>query len=291
MLKKIKSCTMLCALAFAMPTLAENSKIDSTSTSHIPNSSFFMGLGGSYNSVNSKQSIYALGLSDHYLTNAENASGIAQGPATPFNDVQSTFAPAIQLGYFKHFKDSNYLWGVKLSYKYLNSTSTNQNMDVYQGGQENGTTLVGDAIINASQSRVTHELSFIPFIGRSFDNNMVYFGAGPTAFRTKSNVLGVTGYAIVNGVDTNVTGVPANFSNSKWVYGGALTIGMAHYITPSWFVDLNYTYAASANFKNNYTAPFTNINSSGTGYTGTLIGSNSQSFTTQGVVVSMNIAL
>ena len=58
---------------------------------------FFVGLGGSYNSVYVQQDLYASGISNVYTSsNTLAAMGQASGDANPFNDTNSTLAPQIQ---------------------------------------------------------------------------------------------------------------------------------------------------------------------------------------------------
>jgi len=83
---------------------------------HVPQAGFFLGLGGSYNSVLLNCYFNGTGVSNIYLTGALVGTGIAGGPATPFHDLFSTFAPVAQAGYFRHFHHSNNLLGMKFFY-------------------------------------------------------------------------------------------------------------------------------------------------------------------------------
>lgn len=113
------------------------------------------------------------------------ANGIAQGPANPFHDTQSTFAPEAQLGYFNHFGASSWLWGVKFKYEYVGHTSTERGIIVPQSGSftpsglvpfAGGTSLSGNVVIQSIQTRVDHELALLAFLGHSFGNSNVYLG-------------------------------------------------------------------------------------------------------------------
>ena len=119
------------------------------------------------------------------------ASGQAGGPANPFHDTQSTFAPEAQAGYFSHFANSSWLWGVKFRYKYLGVTSTDRLADSPQtgsftntGAAPAATSFTGNVVIQSSQTRLNHELAFLAFLGHSFANTNVYLGAGPALFGT-----------------------------------------------------------------------------------------------------------
>ncbi len=288
-MRKLSMSMGLCLLASSSLTLA----IDAPSSSKMGNSGFFVGLGGSYNSVNIDQNLYAKGISNVSKNSSLVAYGEAGGPATPYDDSQSTFAPAIQAGYFAHFPDSDLLWGVKASYKYLDATSNNQRVDVPQYGSftnvgvEPSSTFTGNVVIGSTQNTVKHELTFLPFIGHSFEDSYIYFGAGPALFEVQSKVSNEIGLADINGTHANITGSSASFSTSKWIWGGAAQVGGSYYFAPSWSVDLNYTYAISARHKFNTSGPFSNTYD---GYTttGTLYNSSSQRVITQGVMFSMN---
>jgi len=89
----------------------------------------------------------------------------------------------------------------------------------------------------------------MPFIGRSFGNSYVYFGAGPALFGTHSKIINAIGFADIHGFELDVTGAAVSFSSSDWVWGGGGQIGLGYYLSPSWFLDLNYTFAMSASYK------------------------------------------
>ena len=264
-----------------------------SSPSTVPRSALFVGLGGSYNSVNfGNQNVYAQGVSNIYLNGALVAVGSAGGPADPFISTQSTFAPAAQVGYFRHFADSNWLWGVKFSYSYLQATSTNQNVVIPQVGSftsANSDTFTGNVVVRSYQTSINHQMTLTPLIGRSFERSFIYFGAGPSLSQTQSSLNGVIGFADINGGHTNITGTPSSFSSSSWVYGGAAVVGATYFLDQSWFLDLSYTYVRTRIKTNNFSAPFA---SSTDGYddTGTLSGYYSGKVITQALTVSINKA-
>ena len=43
------------------------------------------------------------------------------------------------------------------------------------------------------------------------------------------------------------TSVPLTVFNDNWVWGGAAQVGATYAFAPHWFLDVNYTYARSAN--------------------------------------------
>ena len=101
----------------------------------VPNSAFFLGLGGSANWTNfGHQHVYAIGTSNVFTDGVLSASGSAQGPANIHMEDRFAFAPSFQGGYFQRFGASDWLWGAKLSYNYLGATSTNNNSIIPQFG-------------------------------------------------------------------------------------------------------------------------------------------------------------
>jgi hypothetical protein len=161
------------------------------------------------------------------------------GPADPFQDTQSGFAPEGQVGYFSQFSGSSWLWGFKLLYQYSDLTTANRDI-LPQAGQFTttgaapvGTTFTGNVLIGSSQTRINHQIDFMPFLGHAFANGYVYGGVGPALFGIQSNIYSAIGFADVNGVHMDVTGTPANFSSSNWVVGGAAQVGVTYSIIPT----------------------------------------------------------
>jgi opacity protein-like surface antigen len=278
-------------LAFSTSTFAADLRLPPPA--YVPPAGFFIGLGGSYNSVKFDQDIYALGLSNVFNGATLVANGIAQGPGDPFHSLQSTFAPEAQAGYFRYFNDSGWLWGAKLKYKYLGTTATQQGLIVGQTGSSTPTgggaptPLTGNVLIQSTQTSIEHELSALAFLGHSYTNGMVYLGAGPALFKTKSTINRAVGFGDVNGVPTAITGAPESFASSTWMWGAAAQIGMTYTFAPSWFLDFNYTYTATKKYDINYSAPFTST-SAGLTYVGTAYITTPQRITTQAFAVSIN---
>jgi hypothetical protein len=92
-------------------------------------SGWFVGLGGSFNTVNFDQNMFAAGDGNVYQGGTLFAVGQAGGPANPRQDTQLTLAPTAQLGYFAHFAESNWLWGAKVFYQYTAATTTTPDID------------------------------------------------------------------------------------------------------------------------------------------------------------------
>ncbi|QIN31737.1 hypothetical protein [Legionella longbeachae] len=268
--------------------------VGSISQSEMLPSFLFIGLGGSYNSVKLDQYLDPLiGTTDIYSGTTLVASGSANGPATPFHDTQTTFAPEAQIGYARFFSNTDWLWGTKFSYRYLSITATDANIvapQVDSVTSVDGTTIdfTGRATIDSVQTQVNHELDLIPFIGHSFKKSYAYLGIGPSLFGTRTNIYNITGYADIDGEHINVSGAPVSFSSSKWMWGGVAQIGLTYFIHPTWFLDINYTYAITPHNETNYLAPFSGTLSNGDTKSGTLFGTSTQYITVQAISVSMN---
>jgi opacity protein-like surface antigen len=259
-----------------------------------PQLGFFVGLGAGYNSLKFDRSVYAVGLSDVFDGGAfPVAAGHAEGPATPFQDTRFAFAPEAQIGYFGQLGASNMLWGVKLKYKYADATSSQSPLIVSQAGafvQLGGggpTPMYGNVLIEEAQSTIRHELSLLALIGTPVRNGNIYLGVGPALFNTKLDLYQSTGFAQVNGSPNDQTGTPANFESTKWVWGTAAQIGMTYNLAPAWFLDVNYTYAATPRYKTDFVSPF-ETTSNGLTYRGLAFITVRERLTSQALAVSIN---
>lgn len=259
----------------------------------VPRAAFFVGLGGSVNSLGyDDQNIYAQGVSDIFLNGTQVAFGSAGGPTTPSLDTRTSFAPTAQAGLFQHFNGTDWLWGAKVTYSYLNAHSIDRNViDPQVGSFTSATpdTFTGNVVIGSYQSGISQQINFIPFVGHSFERSMVYFGVGPSLSQVKSSLNGVIGFAAINGQHVNITGAASNFASTQWVLGGAATIGGTYYIDRTWFVDMNYTFGITRNQTTNFAGPFASATD---GYTdtGILSGNYSGRIITQAFAVSINKA-
>jgi len=262
--------------------------------SAIPNSGFFLGLGASANWTHfTDQHVYAIGTSDVFTDGILTASGSAQGPTRIPMDSKFAFAPSFQGGYFQRFGASDWLWGAKLSYNYLGSTSTNTNSIIPQFGTyttiENPTpvTFSGPAYVRSAQTSVFQEIDFTPFLGHAFGPSYVYAGAGPTLSQARTRLNGLVGFALVGGAIVDQSGAPQDFSSSSWLLGGAATVGVTYFLTPTWFLDLNYTYAFTQGHTAKFASPFIDFSSTSVG---TLVGNSSWTAQTQRVGLTINKA-
>ena len=264
----------------------------------VPASAFYVGLGGGYNSVSfGTQSAYMAGTADAYLGGYLIQSGAAAGPASIAMNAQSAFAPAVQAGYFQHFESSDWLWGAKLAYAYLGTTSTVSPALVPQSGAftytHSGITVpfTGNVVVSSYQTLLNHQFAAMPLLGYAFDRSTVYFGAGPTLSQMQTKLNRVVGFADIYGQRTDISGAPVNFAGSGWVVGGAFALGGTYFLDSSWFLDASYGFAMTRSLNASYFSAFTNPNLNlGATASGTLSGSSSGNATTQGVTVSINKA-
>lgn len=210
---------------------------------------WFVGLGGSFNSVRVDSVLDGTGLTDIYDDSVLVATGTATGPSPPFRETATTFAPLAQLGFIRDVGGCDLSWGTKFSYKYLGLTVSMQNIDAPQFGEFTTTddppvttTFTGNAIALSSQVIVNHELALMPFVSRTFRNGRIYLGGGPVVFGTAVRVYGLSSYADINGESTNIGGAPLNLASDPWLWGGACQGGLQYYFRPCCFLDFSYDF-------------------------------------------------
>ena len=267
--------------------------------SSVPNRFVFGGIGATFAGTQfSTQSVYAKGTSNVYKNGALVQTGMADAdpfPLTMGSDLN--VGPVAQLGYMQRLGASAWMAGAKLNYAWLNQSSTRRDVLLPQFGGFTTvatgayTPFTGNAYINQYKYAVRQQIALMPVAGYAFDRTYVYAGAGPTLTQTQTNIRQLVGFARINGTPTDVSGLPVDFNASSWVWGGAVTVGATFFITPEWFLDLNYMANWTASKKENYFAPFTNPNgANGTNITGNLIGWSKGDSVTQGVTVTINRA-
>ena len=285
----ISSSRMLFGLVFCISALGQDLVV--------PRTGFSIGLGGSYNSnYFGTQDVFAIGTSQVFQNGTLVSTGTAAGPGTVDMPSELQFGPTVQAEYFRHFGKGPWLWGAKLSYSYLDTPSTVQNVFVPQFGSftdvvTNKTTpFIGSAFARSYQTRLKHQLALMPFIGYSFEKGFVYVGGGPTGSNTRTYIKSLIGFADLSGVPTDVSGPPQNFTGSGWVAGGAGTVGGTYFLSHSWFLDIAYTYARTQDQTFNYSSSYTNSQSPFGTTSGSLIGSSTGRVRTQGVTVTINMA-
>ena len=269
----------------------------SATGSDLTRDGFFLGLGANYNSVNLTQNSWGKGISNIKTSTGANSNGIAQGNGAPFNNVNNALGPSFQTGYFKHITGTPNLVGVKFSYQYLNATATNSNLFIPQIGQTTsaitGVTspLYGYVNADSVQPIINQEVTLLLFAGRSFGNASFYLGAGPSLVNLQSKNYYSIGYANFEGATVNVTGLVSYSSPAFWAWGGTAQMGATYFFTPSWFIDMSYTYTITGNNTTNHQQTFANTsNLAGTIYTtsGTLYTKDILSVTNQSLMFTIN---
>ncbi|MBW4024306.1 MAG: hypothetical protein HIU92_14475 [Proteobacteria bacterium] len=261
-----------------------------------PDHFFFGGLGAGYNNVDfGTQNIFAVGTSDNYSDGALVSSGTAAGPGTVSLSSPSTGSPNVQLGYVQHFGASPWLWGGKFAYTDLLASTSAANVGIPQAGAYTYTVsqevvpFTGVAVVNSYETKANNRFSLMPFVGRSYGEGFVYVGAGATLTQTQTDLNGLVGYAVINGVNTNVSGAPQNFSSAGWVLGGAIDVGATYFINPTWFIDVDYTLAKTASQVGNYASNFVNSTTNpGVTTVGTLVGASGENVVTNSVTITIN---
>ena len=224
---------------------------------------WFAGVGGSYNSVKIDSRVGGSGLTDIYDNGTLVAVGFAGGPAPPFNETVTTFAPVAQFGYSQNIRDSEWLLGYKFQYKYLGLTIASDGFDAPQVGvyeiinPPSTSTFTGNATTESAQVSVNHEIAMIPFIGRSFGRGSFYIGGGPVVFDTESHLYDLSSYADIDGVRTNVGGRPLTLAHSTWLWGGAAQMGMIYNVSPACYLDFSYDFMVTGEHLTEWYVPVT----------------------------------
>jgi len=221
-------------------------------------SGFYFGAGGSFNWSDFKQSLQGVsGNVSVFDGPTLVAQGQEGGPYFDFNRDKSAFAPDVQLGYMVPIASSDWLAGLKFTYKYANSDSK-QVVSIPQNGTGTilsgpgaGTTapITGFVQGNPAEINLKHQLSLIATVDHSFGNVTLYAGGGPALFGVDTNFIDTIPFATTSLNGTFPAGQPLNVSNSNWVWGGAAQVGAMYAFTRGWFLDFAYTYARSANFR------------------------------------------
>ncbi|MDE3056245.1 MAG: hypothetical protein KGI80_06125 [Verrucomicrobiota bacterium] len=287
----------LCFTAFALAAGEKQAVSKSVEQPEMGRSGLFLGLGGSYNSVKLDQHLSGDAVSSVFLegTSTQVASGQAGGPIAPWHETLNTFAPETQIGYFGHFGSSPWLWGCEFFYKYLGLVFSSAEV-VFQAGKFNTVTGVSDnftghAIARSMQVTVNNELSLMALFGRSFKKSYLYVGAGPVLYGTHTNIYSLTGYADINGNGgTDITGNPVTLFNSLWMWGGGGELGGTWFVSPRWFLDINYSYLVTGRNPIHDIVSFSNVTQTNPALSdaGKIFLSLSQRITTQALTVSVN---
>jgi opacity protein-like surface antigen len=271
---------------------------DSACVSNVPRSLFFVGAGAGLDIVASgQQSVFNKGISNIFEGGSLVSTGEAEGPpVTPTLKTKSDFVPLVQLGYFQHLGNSDWLWGIKYSYIYQDKNLVKDNLIIPQLGTSsdpNNPTFNGFSVTRSYEVFIDHQMTLMPFIGRSFKNCFVYAGAGPSLSRVGASLNDVVGFADFTGTGPlsgliDVSGRPQSDSQTQWAFGIAASVGFTYFITPCWFLDVGYTFSNPFPHKFHVEGPFENDAFSPTILTGTLIGDYTAKVNTHSITVSLN---
>jgi opacity protein-like surface antigen len=200
----------------------------------------------------------------------------------------------VQLGYFQHFGDSAWLWGVKGSYSYQDKTLAKDNLIIPQFGTTSDPSLPtfpGFSVTRSYEVFMDHQMTLVPFVGRSFKNSFVYAGAGLSLSRVGASLNDVVGFANIPrlGGLADISGRPQSDAQTQWAFGIAASVGVTYFITPSWFLDLSYSFSHPFPHTFHVEGPFRNDAFSPIVLTGTLIGDYTAKVNTHLITVSLNV--
>jgi opacity protein-like surface antigen len=206
----------------------------------------------------------------------------------------------VQLGYFQHLGESDWLWGAKYSYSYQDKTLARDNLVIPQLGissDPNLATFTGFSVTRSYEVFNDHQMTLVPFVGRSFRNSFVYAGAGPSLSHVGARLNDVVGFANLTGAPpplgsvplVDVSGRPQSDAQSQWAFGVAASVGVTYFITPSWFLDFSYTFTHPCPHKFHVEGPFQNDAFSPLVLTGTLIGDYTAKVDTHLITISLNV--
>jgi opacity protein-like surface antigen len=260
---------------------------------------FFAGVGAGLGLITSgEQSVVQQAPSNIFNRGVLVTTGQAGGPpVTPYLGAKADWVPLAQLGYFRHFGETDWLWGAKFSYIYQDKSLTEAPLLVPQTGSSSNPAIAnfsGLAVTRSYEVFLDHQFILTPFVGRSFDNGFVYVGAGPSLSRVGTRLNDVVGFAsfppgaLVSGV-VDVSGAPQSFAQSRWTWGVAASVGATYFVTARCFLDLSYTFSQSLPGTFHAESPFHNEIYSPVVFEGTLIGDQTAKASTHSVTLSINM--
>ena len=188
---------------------------------------------------------------------------------------------------------SDWLWGAKLSYNYLGATSTNSNSIIPQFGTY--TTIVnptpvpfsGPAYVRASQDQSFAGNRPDPIPRSHFRSKLRLRWRGSDHFANPDQAEWPGRVCACRWRDRGSIRRAPDFSSSSWLFGGAAMVGVTYFFTPTWFLDLNYTYAFTEGHTSNFASPFVDHSSTSVG---TLVGNSAWTAQTQRIALTINKA-
>lgn len=236
---------------------------------------FFLGVGAGFQpiKVDSKLSGQLSSLSGFPPTDTLNL--ISQSPEIS----QYSISEEVHVGYFKHLPCSEWLWGVKLAYQYLQNNSSDKTLYLDFDNAAN----THNQVVADLETDIDHVFSGLVFFGRSYSHGFTYLGIGPVLFDANNTINNLyddhSGYYIGRLEDLD--------SSSRWIWGGMVQVGINYYLNANWYFDLNYTYALSGRTDINNSGNFTPTINNGLN-SGTLTINNSERINSQAIIVSIN---
>lgn len=263
------------------------------SSGFMPANGIFVGAGGAWNGASfPNQDIYAVGISQIYLAGRIwVADGAAAGSAYPNLGTDSSISPVIQAGFYRTFEGTPWIWGAKFSYNQVGVTGGARDVLIPQTGGYNGNitgTFSGNYLLSSYEVSLDHQFALVPILGYSFGRGFVYGGAGATLSHITNNMNGLVGFAELDHRYA-VSGAPASFSDSNWVWGATATAGVTYFFAPGWFLDFSYSYTASATATNTFAHQFDTVYPT-VEFTGLSFGNRSGTVNNQALTVTVNYA-
>lgn len=247
-------------------------------TSHIPSANqegIFIGMGGGYNSIKV----------DSRHTGTLNAisgfppNGIFTGIPHSHDHTRYLLSPELQAGLFQKLNNSEWMWGFKLLYQYLQAN--NNEKQAYVDYINSSNTI--DKVSGQVKTRIGHEFAALVQFGHSYTNGMVYMGVGPALLGTKNHIDTIadndSGYYI-----GNLDDFPRQ---TKRAWGFMAQVGANYYLNPTLFLDLSYFYTLSSRLSINSRGTFTPDISGGLN-TGIISFDTSKRVTLQSVILTLN---
>jgi opacity protein-like surface antigen len=185
---------------------------------------------------------------------------------------------------------------MKYSYSFLPPTLEKDNLIVPQFGSTSNPQISpfqGFAVTRSYEVFLDHQMVLAPFLGRSFNSSFVYAGAGPSLSHLEASPNDIVGFANITGGQLtgllDISGRPQPNAQSQWAFGVAATAGITNFITPSWFLDLNYTFSNPFPHKFNVNQGYHNDLYNPFIFEGALVGFYTAKAITHSITLSINV--
>ncbi|TCT08005.1 outer membrane protein [Aquabacter spiritensis] len=280
----------ICLAAWPLVAQAQEAQQAQQASGAMPANGIFIGAGGAFNGATfPNQDIFGFGISDVYALGHWVARGQAGGSAYPNLGTDSSLAPALQLGFYRTVAGTPWVWGAKFSYNQVGVSGAQDNVLIPQAGSYDGLisgTFNGNYLLRSYQMSLEHQFALVPLVGYSFGRGFVYGGAGPTLSKVTASMNGLIGFAELDH-RFDVSGTPGFFSASNWVWGATAMAGVTYFFAPSWFLDLSYSYTASATSTNTFANQFDTVYPT-TAFSGLSAGTYSGTVDNQALTVTIN---